>query len=148
MSTAVETPEPQTVAETPEAASVKTGPKKRTFTVAESSVDVTGGRYLSRNATQASLKAAKQQFRRAGDDVTQVTFTLREIKPRVKGVKRPVVLVKYKAEKKLREKPLELKLNGTTVVVRYEFKVHPVNVKAAKAADEETEVVDAEETAE
>lgn len=149
MSTEAEIPVSEPVPETElEKTPEKTAKRKRTFTVAESSIGVTGGRYLSRNATQASLKAAKQQFRRVPEDQTEVSFTLREIKPRVKGVKRPTVLIQYHAEKKLREKPLTLTLNGTTVVVKYEFKVRPANPKAAKTADEDAAEGSAEDTVE
>lgn len=101
--------------------------RKRTFTVNESSVELKGGRYVSKSATQAAQKASKQLFRKVGEDTNEITFVLRELKPRVKGVKpTPPKLMKYVTKRELRAEPLKVMLDGNEVWIRYNFKVIPL----------------------
>lgn len=116
---------PEIDIETPASALKNKG--KRTFTVSESSVELKGGRYVSKSATQAAQKAAKQLFRKVPETQTnEIEFVLRELKPRVKGVKIVPKRMKYQVTRVLRDEPLRVMLDGNEVLIKYKFHIKPL----------------------
>lgn len=120
---------------------------KRVFSVKESSVDIKGGRYHSKVVTQAAQKAAKQLFRKADASVTEITFTLREMKKRAKGMSPRNKTYAFSAEKRKRDTPLRIKLEDKEIVIENDFVVKSIKPSSATAADPvETDPVEEEET--
>lgn len=145
------TTSPETVPTTltPETSPEET-PKKtnreRFYSVKTSSIDVKGGRYRSSvGVSQAAQKATTQLFRKSNADVNFIDFTLREVKNRKGTTKYRGKEFQFRGERKKRETPLVIQLNGKEVHIEYEYKVQMVRAPPTITSEEEPGV---EETSE
>lgn len=122
-------------------------PSKRVFSVKESSVDIKGGRYHSKVVTQAAQKAAKQLFRKADDSMTEITFTLREMKRRTKGASPRTKTYSFSATKQKRDVPLRIDLDGKEILIENDFVVKAIKPTPVAESDPiGTETPENEET--
>lgn len=127
--------DPETPLESTEDALPVPPAPKRVFSVKESSVDIKGGRYHSKVVTQAAQKAAKQLFRKADDSVTELTFTLREMKRRTKGASPRTKTYAFSATKKKRDVPLRIDLDGKQIVIENDFVVKAIKPAPVPTSD-------------
>lgn len=133
------TPAPET---TPEETPKKVN-RERFYSVKTSSIDVKGGRYRSSvGVSQAAQKAATQLFRKANADVDFIDFTLREVKNRKGTTKYRGKEFQFRGERKKRENPLVIQLNGKEVRIEYEYKVQMI--RAPPSSDTPDKPVEAE----
>lgn len=130
------TPVPETPTETP-----KKPNRERFYSIKTSSIDVKGGRYRSSvGVSQAAQKATTQLFRKAKSDVDVIDFTLREVKNRKGTTKYRGKEFQFRGDRKKRENPLVIQLNGKEVRIEYEYKVRMIR---GSPSSEETPVEEA-----
>lgn len=95
----------------------------RTFTVDNSGIDVSGGRYVSDVPSQAAKKAASKLFAKAKSSpkhkaVKTITFSIRETTRNSDKSQ-----FKYKATQKALPKPIVRVINGKEIINKYEIKI-------------------------
>lgn len=85
----------------------------RVYTVVESSVGTTGGRYSGVTPEQAARKAGRILFRKANDELESVKFTIRETGTQNER--------SYETVRVMRQNPLTLTIAGKTFVSEHEY---------------------------
>ena len=98
----------------------------RTFTVEESCINVSGGRYVSETPSGAAKKAATKLFQKAKNSkkyksLRKITFTVRET---TSGSNKTEY--NYSAVREKLKEPVRRVINGVTIINEYK-----INVKAA-----------------
>jgi hypothetical protein len=96
---------------------------ERTFTIDHSCINISGGRYRSKDASSAARKAASRLFSKAKSgskykNIRKITFCIRET---TQGSKKDHY--EYKAERVKLEKPVERVINGVTIVNHFKIKI-------------------------
>ncbi len=91
---------------------------KCTYTVYSSSLSKKGGNYKSTSPGLAAKKACAQLLKSSKDDEASCTFELREL-----GVHDKVFC--YQGKRKLKDKPLVIKMGGNDVTIKWDYVVKP-----------------------
>lgn len=102
---------------------------KRSFTVSESSIGFSGGRYISKTPEAAAKKAGRQLFRKkeaAGllkrSKAPKITFVVSETTREKAGVRRTEPR-KYTVTRIQKAKPDVFVRGGVEIVVNFDYKV-------------------------
>lgn len=92
-----------------------------TYTVFESDIDFTGGRYKSNIPSNAAKKAANRMFRTTNKK--SLTFVIRQT---THGTDKK--LYKYRAHRKELDKPYVVVIKGKEIVYKYKIEVEPLEL--------------------
>jgi hypothetical protein len=100
---------------------------KRSFTVSESSIGFSGGRYISKTPEAAAKKAGRQLFRKKGAaslraKAPKITFVITET-TREKGGVRRTEPRKYTVTRVQKAVPDVFVRGGVKIIVNYDYKV-------------------------
>lgn len=90
----------------------------RTFTIVDSEVDVTGGKYVGKSPYSVASKAARAIFKQVKKGKTEVRFTLKETTPDSAGK-----LFRYVGVKTALEKPLVVKRGDSEIEIYHMYHV-------------------------
>ena len=96
-----------------------------TYTVHESDIDFTGGRYKSKSPSSAAKKAASRMFKMTNKK--HVVFTLRQT---TQGTNKK--LYKYRAEKIKLDKPVILTIKGVEIIYNHKIDIKPLSINDSK----------------
>lgn len=111
--------------------------KSNSYTIEQSDINFSGGRYLSLNPYTAAKKAANQLFRKINNEekykkfksTKTLKFTLRETTSG--SIKKEFT---YKATQVKLDKPIIITIKGKEIVYKYKINITSLNMNAQSAS--------------
>lgn len=92
-----------------------------TYTVHESDIGFTGGRYKSKSPSSAAKKAASRMFKMTNKK--HIVFTIRQT---TQGTNKK--MYKYRAENVKLDKPVILNIKGVEIIYNHKIDIKPLSI--------------------